>query len=1051
MGFSFNRQGVTPRQTGAATTVLQGSLVVLPGETAAARLAGEGALEMDPIEILDGGPGTLFGPQVAITYGSGSGWLSLAYSMTPGSALTVTPTVTAAALPAGSYSATLTITDGNASNTGQTVVLTLVVTAALPLLSLFPSTLSLSIADETAVGNVVSTILSDARGGAVGTPSAGSITGTGAAYIASVAFVNLLDGTYRVDVTPTATGGTVGGPRPANIPIAVAGAQNTPLTLVVSITVTAATTEQLIVDRTLDDVRYTLSGSNPTSQVVGVRYASGNAGAAPTVTDVTYSGDFIDWASPTVAGGTLTTAIDKSGILTDGSARANITLTDPVGGTALYEVYLKSEAAVLAPQLIVSPSGISQTVAEGAAPVTATFSVSNANGTYAELGTVTATLSPSRAWASVSLVNGNGIFTFTPAAEAIGTQTTTLSITATLAANSPRTIPISLTVQAVSTSTYPPGPQVAALPNGWVYDQNVGHPVGSCFNDGGYSEAADGNMPAFAGTVYEVPGDISMATALSQLASGAIGDGDVVEIAAGTVLTDVQWPARSGWVEGTSGFVQIRSSGYASLSTYQAEAGPNKFTATHRAKASHLASMFTIRTQTNNRSALLLQLKASGYWFTGMEIRNEGAVMTSAVHTGSHSGTNLSTGQLINVPSHIVMDRCVVTLPAGIPTGRVVAAGSRYTVWRQCSLPSIYTNNTEQQAFNFLNGCERWDIIGNRYGGWGEHIIFGGGTPAIQDWNTLDVMVIWNYAFNDVRANGAQDNDNKNAYEVKTGGRIAFWFNRCEGLNFHGSQKYALLAKASDQAEFVNGVPTQINLFPAHTYDITFWGNELVRSCKKGFVGINDQVADAPSSAAIGTERVEVAWNVHDFDLTVPSLDVFTPSNRQSMTSSRGQGNGVPGAWVYHNTFNTSHTFLAPGALGGVTSGWSNVRYFNNVGTEKTYIQIVAATTGGTVNSAAMDASFGPGNWDMRRNAVLSGTQSWGTTLGGANYQNILTHSGTRTVMFPGAAAFDFTLTPDGSNPGYYLGASYGGGFQTTIGYSKAYLDKMLAGIEENS
>lgn len=1033
-----------------------GSLVVTNNAGAFQALAGDDAFESDIADVItvqNGGPGSLAGTRFAIAYsGALADWLSFTYTI--GGGITIArPTIDPSALAAGTGTATVTITDANASNSGITATIDLTVTAPAPVLRLLPSQLSVTLPDETVAGNPVSATLSNAGAGTLATPTIGTITGTGAAYIAAVDVTDHGNDTYTIAVTPTALGGTVGN-YIANVPIISSGATGSPITLTVLVAVTATAAEQLVVDRTLDDIRYTVgSGNTPNTQVVGVRYASGNPGASPFLANVVYSGDFADWLTISLVSGTLTSVPDMSGIASEGNATCTITLGDAgAGATVEYEIVLRTTGAAVVPTLTLAPSTISRPVTEGSSPSATSFTVGNATGQLADLGAVGVALVPGVSWANVTYASGSGSLTFTTSGLAAGTYTTAVQVTATLAGNSPRTIPVTVTVSAVSNAVYPPGPQVAALPNGWTYDQNVGHPVGSCFNDGGYSGAANGAMPSFSGSVYRVPQDLTIASALSQLASGAIGDGDVVEIAAGTSLSNIQWPARSGWTEGTSGFVQIRSSGYASLPAYQSSAGPNKFTATNRVNnTASLASMFTITNTTNNRSALLLQLQASGYWFTGMNLENAAATMSYAIHTGSHSGTGLSTGQLSNVPSHIVFDRCAVTLPNGTPTGRIVSGGSRYTVWRQCYLPSIYTNNTEQQAFSFLNGCARWDVIGCRFGGWGEHILFGGGTPAIQDFNPTDFMFLWNFAYNNVRAQGGISDDNKNAFEVKTGGRIGFWFNRLDGLGYKADQKYAFLVKASDQAEIdpVTKQPTQINLFPAHSYDISYWGNELVRNVKKGFCAINDQVADAPSPAAIGTERIEIAWNVHAFDFTVPSTVAPGNSDKQAITTSRGQGDGVPSPWIYQNTYDSFHSMVAPGAVSG-TSGWSNVRYFNNFGISNPVFAMVLATTGGTNNTNALNACYGAGNWDFRRNAVLAGARNFDSTLLGGNYQNILAHSSSAAQVFANPAAGDYTIINAPSSH-YYDGAPLAGGFVTTIGYSKAYLDEMLAGVEDNT
>lgn len=1025
----------------AGSLLLSASVLALTATAGAA----SASYDSDAVTVRNAGPGSLHGPQVAIAYGSGSAWLTLTLTADNAGTLTLTPSIDASALAAATYTATITVTDTNASNSGQTIGVTLTVNADSPTIKVFPSAMTLSIVDETASGTAATTTISNIGGGTLDVPTIGTITGTGAAYIASAVVTGASPGPYTLTVTPTATGGTVGGPYTATIPLLSTGARNSPVTFPVNVTVTAAQQAILSVDRSLDDSGFTVGGANPADQTVGIRNVGAGVLAGPTVQSTSYAGSFSGWATPTISNNTLTVAIDASGIAIEGTATVTITIADAnASNTVTYSVYLRSTAAVVTPTIVLSPSTVLVGAQVGNTAPSTTVQVSNANGTVSQLGTVSVSLGTAVAWVTptYNATSGQITLTFTSSALAAGTYSTTLIVTASLAGNSPVSTGVNLTMSAVSAGTYPPGPQVAALPLGWSYNRTVGYFEGSCFNSGGYASAANGAMPTFAGTEHIVTNASELSTALSTCV-----DGDIITITAGGTYSNVQLPKRTGWVEGTSGFVWIRTSGHALLPTYQSSRGPNVFTAANRCTDADLANLVTFQTAQQGVSAVCPQQGAGGWWMTGIRFLNSYTNATYqptvVVNSGGHVGTSYAQSLDSHTPSHIVFDRCLVRATQN--PSRAVFAGARYSVWSQCSLPDTYKNNTEPQAFNFLNGGARTDILGCSFSGFGEHILSGGGNPPIQNFNPTDVMVAWNYAWIDVAATGALSDDNKNAFEMKTGGRFCFAFNKIDGQSFKADQKFALLTKGTDQTEIVNGVKVQAVLFPAHTYDILFWCNDLGTNVKKGFFQIADEVSDVASSATIGTERIEIAWNKHFYDVTVPSTYNPSRSERQAMSWYKSQGDGSPDVWLYHNTFGGGQSFWTgdPTNVGG--TGWLNLAVFNNVMNEQPQYGPFFGGSSGS-NTAGLNSNFGTGNWSCRRNFVPPGGAQWDTGLTGGSNLNGYLHSANLGSVFANLTGRDFTLV-GAPSASYYDGIAYGGGYQTTAGYSETYMAEMLAGV----
>ena len=181
------RRGPQRRPIGLqqATQPSRGSLIVSRSAIVTQAVAGSAAYDEVTFVVSNGGPGPWANPQFAITYGSGSNWLSLTTTTAADGSIVVTPTITPGANTAGVKTATITITDAKVLNSGVTVSVTFTVTAVAPILSLSQSSLVLSVQDESTGGAGTITITN--TGGATGaTPAVGTITGTAASYLGKI-------------------------------------------------------------------------------------------------------------------------------------------------------------------------------------------------------------------------------------------------------------------------------------------------------------------------------------------------------------------------------------------------------------------------------------------------------------------------------------------------------------------------------------------------------------------------------------------------------------------------------------------------------------------------------------------------------------------------------------------------------------------------------------------------------------------------------------------------------------------------------------------------
>lgn len=453
-----SRRGGTP--AGGDTPAQVGSLVLSDTARFFNVYAGDAATVFsdlsDIVTLSNGGPGNWNNPQHSITYGGATGWLSLTTTNNAGS-FDFTFTIDATSLTASTQTATVTFTDTRVSNSPQTLAITCVVSTRSPAMGVTPTTLAFSIVDGTATGTAQTITVSNATGlGTLASPTVGTITGAGAAYIDSALVSGSSPGPYTITVTPTATGGTPGGPYAFTMPISSSGATNSPVNVTGTVTVTTAQGAVISLSRTLDDAQFTVGGASPGTQTTGYTNVGSGSFAGVTIQSTSYSGDFSGWATSSLSNGIVSVAIDTSGISTEGSSYTDVVLADAnAASTATYRVFIRSSLAVVQPLLSVSPGALGATVNNGSNSPSRIVTIQNVNGSFAELGIVTAAITPGVSWASVSAItNGQVTVSFATSALSNGTYSTALVITSSLATNSPVTVPINMIVQAVPTG-YP--------------------------------------------------------------------------------------------------------------------------------------------------------------------------------------------------------------------------------------------------------------------------------------------------------------------------------------------------------------------------------------------------------------------------------------------------------------------------------------------------------------------------------------------------------------------------------------------------------------------
>jgi hypothetical protein len=328
--------------------------------------------------------------------------------------------------------------DSYGGNTGTIVANTTVTPAAAtnPAMALAPTSLAFSyqIGGTTPAAKTVAVTSS--------TSTAINYTATTATSWLTTTASGTTPGSLSIGVNPS---GLAAGTYTGSVSIASTGASNSPQSIPVTFTVTAATTlPTLNLSPTSVTFSYQIGGSNPAAQNVATSSSTSTAIAYTATSSAT-------WLSTTASGttpGTLALSVNPSGlaagtytgtisIASAGEAKSPVTLP----------VTLNVTAGTTNPTLNLTPSSLSFTFATGGAmPAAKTLSVTSS--TSAALSYTAAASGGS--WLTLGSTSGNTpgslSVSVNPASMAAGTYNGTVTVTSSGASNSPQSIPVTLTV-----------------------------------------------------------------------------------------------------------------------------------------------------------------------------------------------------------------------------------------------------------------------------------------------------------------------------------------------------------------------------------------------------------------------------------------------------------------------------------------------------------------------------------------------------------------------------------------------------------------------------
>lgn len=360
-------------------------------------------------------------------------------SMPPGGSAVITHTASTAGLSAGTYTGAATITGGGIT---KQVPISMTVTAntASPVIGYTPTALSFSgtvgggnpasktITVSNTGGGTLSWTASDNAAWLIVSPASGTNSGT---ITASVNLSGLAAGTYNAAVTLSTAG---------------AATKTVPVTLTVSATPVAPA---IGFSPTSLSFTGTAGGVNPVAQTIAITNTGG--GTLPWT-----ASDNAAWLTVSPAAGTnsgaIIASVNLSG-LAAGTYSAIVTLSASGASTKTVPVALTVSAAAVSATLGLSPSSLtfSGTVG-GANPAGKPLTITNTGSS-----TLTWTASDNAAWLTVSPASGTSSGTIAASVNlsglTAGTYNAAITITATGATNSPRTIPVTLTLSAATAGT----------------------------------------------------------------------------------------------------------------------------------------------------------------------------------------------------------------------------------------------------------------------------------------------------------------------------------------------------------------------------------------------------------------------------------------------------------------------------------------------------------------------------------------------------------------------------------------------------------------------
>lgn len=395
------------------------------------------------VSVGNSGQAPLAGPTTSISYGSGAGWLSATVSGTV-APYTVTIAPTTGALAAGTYTATVSIASTGASNTPRAVAVTFTVDPQ-PTLQLSTQSVAFSAIQAGGSPTQQTVAVGNGGGGTLAPPTASVSYTTGTGWLSAT--VSGTAAPYTIAIQPT-TGALTAGTYSATVSVASTGATNTPQSVAVTFTVTAAAQPTLAAVPGALTFSALAGGASPAAQNVALSNSGTGTLAAPVVSVAYDVGGA--WLSTNLTGSansySLTVTPTVSGLA---AGTYTATLSVASAGATNTPLSIPVTFTVTTPPSITLSSGAVRFVATlgGAAPAAQNVTVTNGGGgTLAPLST-SITYASGAGWLTAT-VTGLTV-TLQPTLSALsasGSYVATVLVASAGAANSPQPIVVTFDV-----------------------------------------------------------------------------------------------------------------------------------------------------------------------------------------------------------------------------------------------------------------------------------------------------------------------------------------------------------------------------------------------------------------------------------------------------------------------------------------------------------------------------------------------------------------------------------------------------------------------------
>jgi uncharacterized protein (TIGR03437 family) len=389
--------------------------------------------------------------------GSGASWLSVSPASGTLQVL-LTVTTTAAGLTAGTYNSSIIVTSTGVTNSPFSIPVTLVVSGATPNITVSATSLSFT-ATTSGTAPAAKTVSVTSS-----TPTAVTVAAVGGAWLSASLSASTTPATVSVAVNQA---NLAAGTYTGTVVVAAAGASDSPQNISVQLVVSSAGT--ITASPAYLNFAYTVGGTAPAAQTVNI-----TSTAQITIATATTNGAwFTVTSSASTTPSALTVAISNNS-LPAGNYSATISVTSP---TATNSPLILPITLVVSgkPTLAPSPTSLTFTGQSGGSnPASQSINLTGVTGAAVPFSITT---SPS--WLSVSAAA-----TTTPATLVATVNTTgmiqgsyqgSITITSSVAGNSPVTIPVALNLTASLVVTTP---TISSIVNAASYDNSGFSPGG---------------------------------------------------------------------------------------------------------------------------------------------------------------------------------------------------------------------------------------------------------------------------------------------------------------------------------------------------------------------------------------------------------------------------------------------------------------------------------------------------------------------------------------------------------------------------------------------